>query len=83
MPEKVIGDIELLTPKQLEKDLVEDFIQMTVEARNLLADRVTSLESQLQKTQQALKQIYELLEEQQPPWYLSKHSQLIRETLQL
>lgn len=83
MPKNVIGDIELLTPKQLEKDLVEDFIQMTVEARNHLAGRVISLESQLQKTQQTLKQIYELLEEQQPPWYLRKHSQLIRKTLQL
>ena len=33
------------------------------------------------KTQQVLKEIFELLEEHQPPWYLRRHYNLMKKVL--
>ena len=45
-------------------------------------DAYEELAGKYLKTQKVLKEVFELLEEHQPPWYLRKHYNLICELLE-
>lgn len=52
------------------------------EARLIAYEDYEELAGKYLKTQQVLKQIFELLEEHQPTWYLRKHYNLIVKVLE-
>ncbi len=52
------------------------------EARLVDYDSFEELAGKYLKVQQVLKQIFELLEEHEPEWYLRKHYNLIRGVLE-
>lgn len=45
-------------------------------------DDFEELDEKYLKTQRVLKEIFELLEEHQPPWYLRRHYKLMRKVLE-
>ncbi|KNZ70296.1 hypothetical protein Tfer_0856 [Thermincola ferriacetica] len=66
----------------MKKVVYDKWHKAPEEARLVDYDAFEELAEKYLKTQQVLKQIFELLEEHQPPWYLRKHYNLIHEVLE-